>query len=234
MGISKLWRAFLFSPYPIEIAIAGYSITPKVFVSNEALFSQAQRTLTIINEQNITAETLAALHDGYLDDLIQALKQHIIPSRETFRNNIGLPPLQFHVTVDCSVPLREKITANRYHWVNAEILPELLQAEPDGQWESSAQLIHFYRTISSEDALAEIEHKGCRPARIEELVAFGIAFPNVSQMFPIVALGSTCELEHVYYSPYIESETINRKLDFARRDSIWAVCCRFSDLVVRP
>ncbi|MEK7589035.1 MAG: hypothetical protein AAB479_00185 [Patescibacteria group bacterium] len=55
-------------------------------------FGQAAHTLTIIGQQQPTAEDLKVLHDGYLADLIRAIKNGTVPVREDFQKTLGLRP----------------------------------------------------------------------------------------------------------------------------------------------
>jgi len=50
--------------------------------------------------------------------------------------------------------------------------------------------VHFDRSISSDDAIAELDKMGLRPAEAGELLAFRAKYPDVQREFPIVALGS--------------------------------------------
>src|SRR5258708_985864 len=70
-------------------------------------FSQAMHTLKLIDDQNPSDDDVLILHDGYLADLVKAIKQWTVPPREGFQRAIGLlppePPLNFIIRVDHSV-----------------------------------------------------------------------------------------------------------------------------------
>lgn len=59
---------------------------------------QATQTLTLISDQDPTLKHITTLHDGYLTDLVQAIKNGTIPPREEFRKAIGLPLVALKVT----------------------------------------------------------------------------------------------------------------------------------------
>ncbi|MFY9463112.1 MAG: hypothetical protein WAP52_02920 [Candidatus Sungiibacteriota bacterium] len=71
-------------------------------MSIEATFGQANHSLTIIGQQEPTAEHLRVLHDGYLADLVRAIKLGTIPARYEFQKFLGLAP-DFHVW--CTIKL---------------------------------------------------------------------------------------------------------------------------------
>jgi len=43
-------------------------------MSNDATFGQATHTLTVIDQQKPSTQDLKVLHDGYLADLLRAIK----------------------------------------------------------------------------------------------------------------------------------------------------------------
>lgn len=58
-----------------------------------ASLRQAKHTLNLIGQQDPTSKNMEVLHAGYLTDLMQAIKQGIIPARDQFHAMIGLGPL---------------------------------------------------------------------------------------------------------------------------------------------
>ena len=59
---------------------------------------------------------------------------------------------------------------------------------------SRLPLFRTDRYISTEDILSQIRRDGYRPAKIEELLAYGAAFPEAQRESTIHALGSLIEL----------------------------------------
>src|SRR5258708_4632216 len=55
-------------------------------------FTQAAHTLVIIDDQKPSDDDILKLHDGYLSDLVKAIKMRTIPPREGFQRAIGLLP----------------------------------------------------------------------------------------------------------------------------------------------
>ena len=61
-------------------------------MSTTAYFGQATHTLTIIGQQEPTEEHLRTLHNGYLADLMRAIRSGTIPRRDDFQKFLGLLP----------------------------------------------------------------------------------------------------------------------------------------------
>lgn len=98
------------------------------------------------------------------------------------------------LTVKAGLSLTQRITLGNYDWKNDSINESNFPHDPTtvGEWEY--RLIHPNRNISSEDAKTLCESDGWQAAKLEHLLAFGEAFPEEQKRFPIVALGSVCEL----------------------------------------
>ena len=97
------------------------------------------------------------------------------------------------LNVNYSRTLKEMIIAGNYDWINGDIkeknfpLPTELLGK---KITASNKLFHFNRSISSENAISEMNKAGYRPATLAELLALGEAYPEQQKEFPIVALGS--------------------------------------------
>lgn len=101
------------------------------------------------------------------------------------------------VVVDYDKTLNQMFTAGKY---DSEIDPDLIErrfpTKSKGREEISFELVHLDRQISSQDAGAELEKRGLRPATTEELLAFGAAYPDVQREFSVVALGTYAAATH--------------------------------------
>ncbi|MDO8467243.1 MAG: hypothetical protein Q7S83_03850 [bacterium] len=101
----------------------------------------------------------------------------------------------FKVIVDYSLSLADMIKQVKSDWTNSDITERHFPRPsiPRGiskKAEVALELIHFNRSISSDDAIAELKRLGYRPATIWELLVFGMTYPEKQREFPIVALGS--------------------------------------------
>jgi hypothetical protein len=61
-------------------------------MSQDATFGQATHTLTVIDQQKPSTQDLKVLHDGYLADLLRAIKLGTVPLRADFQKLLGLLP----------------------------------------------------------------------------------------------------------------------------------------------
>ena len=132
------------------------------------------------------------LTTGVLSDLLDADPSAI--DRDEFRKMIGLPPLVLRFTVDYSLTMEQMIALGQYDWKNDNITSERFPVKGEGKKEIVGELVKYGSAMSSEAVLADLDKKGFRPATIEELLAFGAAFPEFQRKFPIVALGSVAEI----------------------------------------
>lgn len=123
--------------------------------------------------------------------------------------------------------LTEMIVLGKYDWVDENItevnfpMPEnfVLGTEP--------KLYHFNRSISSEDAIKEIEKDGFRPARIWDLLDYGAKNPELQIQFPIVALGSVAQVGGSRRVACLDMGNAGRGLDLYWFEDDWRGIARF-------
>ncbi len=132
------------------------------------------------------------LTNGSLADLIEADPTQI--DREALRKVLNLSPLDMKFFVDYGMTLEQMIAAGNYDWKNDDITAKRFPLSGTGKVGFEPKLFHFDRDISSENAIKEMEKDGFRPAKIEELLAYGAALPEEQRKYPIVALGSVAEI----------------------------------------
>ena len=131
------------------------------------------------------------------------------------------------IVVDYSMTLAEMIATGHYDWVNSDITAERFPIKRNGKVETAVELIHFNRVISSGDAEKELDKMGLRPARIEELLAFGATFPEIQRKFPIIALGAVAEIDGNRHVVYLHRDDSERDLRLYWHDFDWSEACRF-------
>lgn len=186
-------------------------------MSNEALWSQANHTLTLIGQQNPTSEHIKTLHDGAITDLVQAIMNARLPSREKVREFYGLEPLPTEVveippvlavnvatthtgilTVNYALSLEQMIAAGHYgengdNW-NKDITTAWFPIVGTGIMEFEWKVFDFGRNISSASAVKEIRDEDktnpWEPAKTEHTLAYGAQFPKEQRKHPIIGLGS--------------------------------------------
>lgn len=165
------------------------------------------------------------LSSGILADLLEADPSAI--NRDDFRKYIGLPPLVLRFTVDYSLTLEEMIALGQYDWKNDDITAGRFPVKGKGKKEVVGELVKYESTMSSEAVLADLDKNGLRPATIEELLAFGAAFPELQRKFPIVALGSIAEVDGGRGMACLGRGDSKRYLRLRWFDRGWFAHCRF-------
>lgn len=130
-----------------------------------------------------------------------------------------------HITANLS--LADRIARGEYDWANPEITEEHFPTNVPGEYDAEYKLFHFNRTISSEDAIKEMEREGYRPGTLVELLALGEAQPKLQTQFPIVALGSVWRNPYGSYLVPALSWSDGRGLGFLWFGSSWGAGFRF-------
>jgi hypothetical protein len=96
----------------------------------------------------------------------------------------------FPVVVNYNRTIEQLVKAGKYDWSNPDITSKNFPSNKKGNAQVSIQLVHFDRTMTSDEVLKELDKQGLRPATLPELLAFGAKYPDKQREFPIVALGS--------------------------------------------
>lgn len=151
------------------------------------------------------------LSSGVLADIIEADLVNV--DREALRKTLGLTPLEMQFFVDCGMTLDQMIAAGSYDWTNSDITAKRFLLSGTGKVAFEPKIFHFDRDISSENAIKEMEKDGFRPAKIEELLAYGAILPDEQRKHPIIALGSVTGIGGDRHVPYLDSDDSRRCLD---------------------
>lgn len=117
----------------------------------------------------------------------------------------------YSVIIDHKKSLADMIAAGKYDYINPNIVeknfpiqqrPSVSEADIQSsgnpyrtlgvQNDNSTNivLVHLNKAVKTSEVLVYMDKHGLRPARIEELLAFGEKYPAVQREFPVVALGS--------------------------------------------
>ncbi|TSC83630.1 MAG: Uncharacterized protein G01um101413_959 [Parcubacteria group bacterium Gr01-1014_13] len=157
----------------------------------------------------------------------------------------------YSVTIDYSKSLAQMIVAGKYDYANPDIVEKNFPIQrpnaSEGDIQSSGNpyrtlgiqndnnteivLVHLKKVVTTTEVLAHMDKLGLRPARIEELLAFGEKYPKKQLEFPIVALGSVWvysdQLRHVACLDRNGSER-DLNLDWGNPAYAWSEVCRFA------
>lgn len=197
-----------------------------------------------------TRETVRMMTDGQKSDIIATMVgaipeltfdeaqygvigdkgSFVADIREVFAKRQARVRSTFPVKVDYGTSLEEMIASGRYDWTNSDIAAERFTHDAArGKHEVKIELVHFNRVLTSEEAIAELERMGCRPADLPELLALGAAFPDLQRQFPIVELGSVGRLvigDRVVAC--LRRSVAERGLSLGGFDVEWSEVCRFA------
>jgi hypothetical protein len=103
---------------------------------------------------------------------------------------VGAQSDTYSLTIDYTKSVEQMLADGGYDYKNPDITSHHFRHEATGKVVVVAQLVHFDRFTSTDDALKELSKRGLRPATMAELLAFGSKYPDVQRQFPVVALGS--------------------------------------------
>ena len=147
------------------------------------------------------ADVDATTLQGWIDDrsgaVAKALRSAFVPPISSEKGEVEKPvipaiPLDdtYRFTVNRDQRFKAVVKAGKYDWMNDDITEAHFPLTGSGTTELEGILVHFNRYISTNDALAELDRPGLRPADFQELCAFGATHPEVQRKFPIVELAS--------------------------------------------
>ena len=80
-----------------------------------------------------------------------------------------------------SISLKDRIARGKYDWVNSDITEEHFPTNIPVAYDAEYKLFHFNRSISSDDAIKEMEKDGFRPAVLAELLVLGETQPELQK-----------------------------------------------------
>lgn len=152
------------------------------------------------------------------------------PAKEQKPATPALPtPTSYPVTVPYqgNTTIKELVAAGMYDWHDDRISDAHFPQRREGAEGALVELVHFNRSISSDDVLNELDQRGLRAANPAELLAFGVTHPAVQREFPIVALGQHCHINrHLVVG--IDAEGHERHARLYWLGSIWHRSLRFA------
>lgn len=133
-----------------------------------------------------------------------------------------------HVMIDGSKSLDSMINAGRYDSVNTDFTNTYARLTTATRMETMV-LISFNRSISSENAIAEMRVRKLHPADQDECLAFGGAIADTKSVYDIVCLGQPAEVDGTREVTKIWNDSDYRRwsLDLDNWDGGWASDIRF-------
>jgi hypothetical protein len=136
--------------------------------------SELQKLFEVMEEKKFSITDVIAIVQGKNEDTEMQLSSK------------GLPfTVDYSLTVEKMMEKTGLVNSNVTS-ANFPIPKELVGKKVD----KVADLLHFNRFISSDDAVTETSEKNCDSATIFEQLAFAATYSDLQKQFPIVALGS--------------------------------------------
>jgi len=192
--------------------------------------SIVSRTLSIGQEHELLQKLEAAgLNEQDAQKVIDSRKNELAKGlvaliREYDQVVEGSYPL----TVNYDQSLEQMIAAGRYDWKNDDIKPKHFPVKGEGKVNVEITFVHHNRVMSTDDVLKDLDTRGLRPIKIEELLALGAAKPELQQEFPIIALGSVWQSGDVNrYCPGLDGLGSTRYIYLDWINYNWSSPCRF-------
>ncbi len=134
----------------------------------------------------------------------------------------------FTVLVDETLSVEEAVKAGNFNWSNANITSANFPKPVNGtKSEKEVSLAYFGKNMSEEAVIAEVDKAGYRPTTTWE--GLGLARkPDLQREFPIILLGSVCELDGDRRVTYLYGVAGSRGLDLGYLDDGFDARCRFA------
>jgi hypothetical protein len=146
----------------------------------ETPYSEITATLEVFDRYHITREHFARLRSDH--DYAKRIAESMFAG-DASKNS-------FPVTVNYGLTVEKLVNAGKYDWLNSDINAKNFPSDRKDTAEVAIELVHFGRSMESDEVLEELDKQGLRPATLAELLAFGAKYPEKQREFPIVALGS--------------------------------------------
>jgi len=112
----------------------------------------------------------------------------------------------YPLDVNNSRSVEESLGAGKYNHVSSDITAANFPSRESGQEKITAVLVPFSPQASLDSVLGRQAAAGFRPATLNELLAFGEAYPEVQKKLPVIALGSSADLVVMVYYPDSHSD----------------------------
>lgn len=137
--------------------------------------------------------------------------------------------IKFPVAINYVTTIKEMIARGKYDWTNNDITSKNFPTQRTGEANITVELVHFNRSIGTDEALRELDKMGYRPAELHELLALGEKYPDLQREFPIIALGSVWQRSLGYRGvAYLSGYGSERLLLLYWLDDGWRDVCRFA------
>jgi hypothetical protein len=138
---------------------------------------------------------------------------------------------RYPLTIPCKgcSTLGQLIATGKYDWVSPDINDEHFLLTQKGTMRTFAHPVDLGRgrMVRNSDAKIELAKSGLHPANIEQLLAFGAAYPNEQRKYPIIALESVSQIHGHQCVAFLAADRGSRIAGILAWDDDWSTAMRF-------
>lgn len=130
--------------------------------------------------------------------------------------------------VNYTLTVAELLALGHYDWIHSDVTDPHFPISGKGVLEQRFRLLCLGRDATDAEVTAEFSRQQCRDATNQELLSFGIKYPNVQRKFPIVQRRSVWVDPHRdRYVSYLSGHAGSRDVDLSYLDFGWSGHVRF-------
>jgi len=185
--------------------------------------SQKDQSASINNAQAFFKKISAAVKKigGQENDLLRVFKNDVLPAQIAELIVRGKTPDGFKAVIDYSVSLNKLIADGNFHLMDENITAANFPILGSGQTKIEFEIFQLKGRNNIEKILIEMKRRNLRPARIEELLYFGISyFGAIEYRTGLIAYGATWpDAENRIRVPFIDK----------RRKQLFLGLCYYDD-----
>lgn len=171
----------------------------------------------------------AVLDLGGSDDDLRRIQTDKELRRKLAELIVGATRKVFRLVVNYDESVETLVKRGKYDWTNDSITSKNFPTKRTGTSEVVVELVYLNRAVSTDEALAELDRMGFRPAELKELLVLGAEQPELQREFPIVALGSVWQYpDGDRRCAYLGRYADGRDLDLYWLGRDWYGHCRFA------
>ena len=131
----------------------------------------------------------------------------------------------YPLSVDYARTFSDMVKAGQYDYINTYITEKNFPIERPDNIKSvnhiQVALVCLNKMINTDAVLLHIFESNMRPARIEELLAFGEKYPKIQQDVAIFSLYSSDFLRYIKTVPFLYRDVSGRTLEVGFFESDW-------------
>ncbi len=153
--------------------------------------------------------------------------QRLLENPDRYNDKLGRFGRRFDLKVNYDLWVDRLVAANRFDWKNDNVSSAHFPAERKGVREVTVDLYEFDRTVTGEEAAAQIAADGYINEDVSSLLTFGKEYPIEQLRRPIVAFGSRWQDSSDWNVAYLDGDGDRRDLSLGSLRDDFGPDCRF-------